>query len=102
MGGTTAESDPEKEKRPVGTSYHGRSETLAKRLLRQCGSGNTADRHATETANPGHGLLTGEPDAGEPPVRFGGRGAANQCGIPTPIASLGQRPRNLVRNENKG
>src|SRR5688572_3495670 len=29
--------------------------------------------------------LTGEPDAGEPPVRFGGRGAANQCGFPTPI-----------------
>src|SRR5262249_30449862 len=29
--------------------------------------------------------LTGEPDAGDPPVRFGGRGAATQCGFPTPI-----------------
>jgi hypothetical protein len=29
--------------------------------------------------------LTGEPDAGDPHVRFGGRGGANQCVIPTPI-----------------
>ena len=28
---------------------------------------------------------TGEPDAGDPHVRFGGRGGANQCAIPTPI-----------------
>jgi hypothetical protein len=28
---------------------------------------------------------TGEPDAGNPPVRFGGRGAATQCGLPTSI-----------------
>ncbi|MEW6377298.1 MAG: hypothetical protein AB1502_16095, partial [Thermodesulfobacteriota bacterium] len=28
---------------------------------------------------------TGEPDAGDPHVRFGGRGDANQCIIPTPI-----------------
>ena len=27
---------------------------------------------------------TGEPDAGNPPVRFGGRGAADQCGLPYP------------------
>jgi hypothetical protein len=27
----------------------------------------------------------GEPDAGNPPVRFGGRGGANQCAVPTPI-----------------
>ena len=30
-------------------------------------------------------MLTGEPDAGNPLVRFGGRGAAIQCGVPTPI-----------------
>src|SRR5688572_24434109 len=30
-------------------------------------------------------LLTGEPYAGKPHVRFGGRGAATQCGLPTPI-----------------
>src|SRR6266511_1048963 len=28
---------------------------------------------------------TGEPDAGEPPVRFGGRGSRNQSALPTPI-----------------
>jgi len=28
---------------------------------------------------------TGEPDAGEPHVRFGGRGGATQCVVPTPI-----------------
>jgi hypothetical protein len=30
-------------------------------------------------------LLTGELCAGEPHARFGGRGGANQCPIPTPI-----------------
>ena len=30
--------------------------------------------------------LTGEPNAGKPFVRFGGRGAANQCGFPTAIS----------------
>ena len=29
--------------------------------------------------------MTGEPDAGDPPVRFGGRGGANQCVVPTSI-----------------
>ena len=29
---------------------------------------------------------TGEPDAREPQVRFGGRGDTNQCIVPTPIA----------------
>ena len=29
--------------------------------------------------------MTGEPDAGDPPVRFGGRGGANQCPVPTSI-----------------
>ena len=32
---------------------------------------------------------TGEPDAGEPHVRFGGRGGASQCAIPTPIVARG-------------
>ena len=30
-------------------------------------------------------MLTGEPDAGDPHVRFGGRGGAIQCVVPTPI-----------------
>src|SRR3989304_4622382 len=34
---------------------------------------------------------TGEPDAGDPHVRFGGRGGTNQCAIPTPI--VGSFPR---------
>jgi hypothetical protein len=29
----------------------------------------------------------GEPDAGNPPVRFGGRGGASQCSIPTPMCA---------------
>ena len=32
--------------------------------------------------------LTGEPDAGEPHVRFGGRGGATQCVVPTPIIAV--------------
>jgi hypothetical protein len=28
---------------------------------------------------------TGEPEAGDPHVRFGGRGDVNQCVVPTPI-----------------
>ncbi len=32
-------------------------------------------------------LSTGEPDAGDPPVRFGGRGDRNQSVFPTPIAT---------------
>ena len=31
---------------------------------------------------------TGEPDAGEPHVRFGGRGGATQCVVPTPIENV--------------
>ncbi|HYA40427.1 MAG TPA: hypothetical protein VEF34_03940, partial [Syntrophobacteraceae bacterium] len=31
---------------------------------------------------------TGEPDAGDPLVRFGGRGSAIQCAIPTPISLI--------------
>ena len=31
---------------------------------------------------------TGEPDAGDPLVRFGGRGGAIQCAVPTPIVSV--------------
>ena len=37
-------------------------------------------------------MLTGEPDAGNLHVRFGGRGGANQCAIPTPYQG-GRRPR---------
>lgn len=34
--------------------------------------------------------LTGEPDAGNPPVRFGGRGGVNRA-IPTPISVHGHK-----------
>ena len=33
-------------------------------------------------------LLIGEPYAGEPPVRFGGRGVSNQWDVPTPYVRL--------------
>jgi hypothetical protein len=36
----------------------------------------------------GKDLPIGEPDAGNPPVRFGGRGGANQCAIPTSMGAL--------------
>ena len=45
------------------------------------GSGTRVDADNRKTTNP----LTGEPDAGDPPVRFGGRGKA-QTLVPTPIA----------------
>src|SRR5438034_3729634 len=39
------------------------------------------------TVNPCRGELpTGEPDAGEPPVRFGGGRSRNQSVLPTPIS----------------
>jgi hypothetical protein len=44
--------------------------------------GHPALRHVSSLRGK---LLTGEPDAGEPLVRFGGRGDANQCAVPTPI-----------------
>jgi hypothetical protein len=36
--------------------------------------------------------LTGEPDAGDPPVRFGGRGSGRNPALPTPITPA-RRPR---------
>ena len=33
-------------------------------------------------------VLTGEPCAGDPHARFGGRGGANQCAIPTSISGF--------------
>jgi len=47
--------------------------------------------------------LTGEPDAGNPPVRFGGRGGANPA-IPTPMNNVGITPRlrNLFLHEPQG
>jgi hypothetical protein len=34
------------------------------------------------------GPLTGKPDAGDPPVRFGGRGGRDQPAFPTPISRV--------------
>jgi len=44
------------------------------------GSGARVDADNRRTTNP----LTGEPDAGDPPVRFGGRGKVQSL-VPTPI-----------------
>ena len=43
-----------------------------------------ADGRPASTASSGK-PLTGEPDAGDLQVRFGGRGGANQCPVPTSI-----------------
>src|SRR6266849_5456672 len=49
-----------------------------------------------ETPCPGPSVLmqvtppTGEPDAGDPHVRFGGRGQRNQSALPTPISTPGR------------
>ena len=42
-------------------------------------------------------MLTGEPYAGDPHVRFGGRGGAIQCVVPTPIRA---RPVGLLSSVN--
>ncbi len=44
------------------------------------GSGTRVDADNRRTTNP----LTGEPDAGNPPVRFGGKGKVQSL-VPTPI-----------------
>src|SRR5439155_4087317 len=40
---------------------------------------------------------TGEPDAGEPPVRFGGRGKQTQLFLPTPISRSTNRDSSITR-----
>jgi len=45
-------------------------------------------------------MLTGEPYAGDPHVRFGGRGGANQCAVSTPI--IGVAGRNAYRTLGSG
>ena len=42
-------------------------------------------------------MLTGEPDAGNLHVRFGGRGGANQCAIPTPYQIPGPHSGNICK-----
>ena len=59
--------------------------TLAERVVcllwaAVLGSGTRVDADNRTTTNP----LTGEPDAGDPPVRFGGRGKVLSL-VPTPI-----------------
>ena len=39
----------------------------------------------SDLSSPRGSSSIGEPDAGDPPVRFGGRGGASQCPVPTPI-----------------
>ncbi len=63
-----------------------RSSTLAQCLLCGAWAVHVASAHARSASilskvKPS----TGEPDAGNPPVRFGGRGSRNQSALPTPI-----------------
>ena len=41
--------------------------------------------------------MTGEPDAGNPPVRFGGRGDRNKSGLPYPYQKTGGRASRPLR-----
>ena len=72
------------------TGTRGRPHPLAKRLLHgawavllRCSL--CVSRQSVRTVTPS----TGEPYAGDPPVRFGGRGGATQCAVPTPISASG-------------
>src|SRR5215471_579307 len=87
-----AEAKPETR---MGQDESGPS-TLAKCLLCEAGAVFTCDGLRRRTSildevKP----LTGEPDAGKPPVRFGGRGDRIQSVLPTPIIHSvppGRRP----------
>src|SRR6266545_3175175 len=68
-----------------GQRHRSHPPTLAERMVcppwaAVLGSRTRVDADNRTTTNP----LTGEPDAGDPPVRFGGRGGANPA-IPTSI-----------------
>src|ERR1700690_1607740 len=81
---------------PAGQARKGqrhRPSTLAKRIL--CAAGLIyADRSPCPSMSIREGgPVTGKPDAGNPPVRFGGRGGRNQPASPTPITRCGPRPR---------
>src|SRR6266481_4765589 len=45
----------------------------------------TSPQPTVRFVSPTEDLLTGEPDAGNPPVRFGGRGSGLIAALPTPI-----------------
>ena len=61
--------------------------TLAQCLLRRCRAVRTLSRLADGEKLPMRKPLTGEPCAGEPPARFGGRGGLN----PSRPLSIGRR-----------
>ena len=61
------------------------SSTMAKRLLCQDGPVHAETSPLAGQPIREDGPLTGKPDAGDPPVRFGGRGGRVQPAFPTPI-----------------
>src|SRR5580704_13144879 len=66
-------------------SQRHRPSMLAKRIL--CPAGFIYADRSPRPSMPIRegGPVTGKPDAGNPPVRFGGRGGRNQPASPTPI-----------------
>jgi len=67
----------------AGQRDWGGPSTLAERMVcplwaAVLGSGTRVDADNRGNTNP----LTGEPDAGDPPVRFGGRGKVNPLSLP--------------------
>ena len=71
-----------------------RPSTLAQCLLRRTGA--ILLSHSPSASDPisQENPLTGKPDAGNPPVRFGGRGGV-QTLVPTPIDRDGRAPRTV-------
>jgi RNA-directed DNA polymerase len=65
----------------------GRPPTLAQPLLHRTGALLPAggQSHGNHQSPIWSKPLTGEPDAGDPPVRFGGGSGTNQCLVPTSI-----------------
>src|SRR5271157_75706 len=63
-----------------------RTNRIPDSLVCRAGAVQSEERPDPMDSIPTRNSLTGEPDAGERPVRFGGRGGANPA-IPTPINS---------------
>ena len=59
--------------------------SLAKRLLREARAVHDDHSQGISASVSAKSPLTGEPDAGKPPVRFGGRGCPGNGALPTPI-----------------
>src|SRR4051794_36051871 len=100
MGATTFAQYPAQTAQTSGTLPRSGSSTLAKCLLR--GIGANLDGLSPKESEPKSDStpLTGEPDAGNLPVRFGGRGGTRVSSLPLSqqlIQTSGRAPNRPVR-----